>query len=91
MTTDTALNDTASGRRIFAIEPRASSTPTSRMAIDTASPETYSIRPCPKGCSLSEGAQAILKPTRVTTDEPASERLLKASATIAPWLRRGRG
>jgi subfamily B ATP-binding cassette protein MsbA len=52
----------------------------------TTSPETYSILPCPNGCSVSGFAPASLKPSSVTIEEPASERLLKASAVIAMEL-----
>ena len=46
----------------------------------TTSPETYSIRAWPKGCSLSAGREDILNPIRVTTEEVASDRLLMPSA-----------
>ena len=42
----------------------------------------YSILPCPYGWSLSASLYAILKPISDTSDEPASERLLNASAVI---------
>ena len=45
--------------------------------------EIYSILPCPNGCSLSAGILANLKPIMVITEEPASDKLLKASAVIA--------
>lgn len=45
-------------------------------------PEMYSMRACPYGCSGSAGLPAILKPSRVITEEPASERLLTASAVM---------
>ena len=53
------------------------------MTMATISPATYSACPCPNGCSLSALRPAILKPSSVMTDEPASERLLKASAVMA--------
>lgn len=49
----------------------------------TISAERYSIRPWPKGCSLSAGLFESLKPKIVIKEEAASERLLKASAMIA--------
>ena len=73
----------SSGWRIFSTELLASSTPTSKMAPATMRPEMYSMRPWPKGWSSSAFLAAIWKPTRVTTEEPASERLLKASAVMA--------
>ena len=48
-----------------------------------ARPDKYSSLPWPKGCSRSAGILAILKPAKVTTEDPASDRLLKASAVIA--------
>ena len=83
MPTDSQEKSTASGWRIFSREVRASSTPTSRMAAATRSPVRYSMRPWPKGWSSSACLAARRKPARVTTEEPASERLLKASAVTA--------
>ena len=77
------LEETASGETIFSMELRKSSRPISRMTSETMRPEMYSMRPCPKGCWSSAGRPAILNPTTVTMDEPASERLLKASAVMA--------
>ena len=45
--------------------------------------DTYSILAWPNGCSLSAGFAAILKLTKDIIDDPASERLLSASAIIA--------
>ena len=42
----------------------------------------YSILPCPHGWSLSTSFCDILKPIIVTTDEPASVTLFKASEII---------
>ena len=56
--------------------------------MDTSRPDTYSMRPCPKGWWGSGFWPAILKPIRVMMEEPASERLLKASAVIAMELHR---
>ena len=71
---------TSSGWRIFPTALLNSSTPTSMMATDTASPARYSIRPWPNGWSSSAFCPARRKPTRVTREEAASDRLLKASA-----------
>ena len=51
--------------------------------METTSPEIYSSRPWPKGWSWSGAWAASLKPSRVTTEEPASERLFTASAVTA--------
>ena len=48
----------------------------------TPSPARYSIRPCPNGCPGSGFLDASLKPISDMIDEPASERLLNASAII---------
>ena len=68
---------------IFSTELLSSSSPTVMMINDTTSPAIYSARPCPKGCSLSGFCPAMRKPAMVITELPASERLLKASATTA--------
>ena len=49
---------------------------------ETTKPDTYSYLPCPKGCSLSGGLSASLKPSKVAIEEPASDQLFKASAII---------
>jgi hypothetical protein len=46
-------NSTGCGCRILAIESRASSKPVTTTAAATASPDRYSMRPCPKGWSAS--------------------------------------
>ncbi len=46
----------------------------------------YSILPCPKGCFLSAGLEASLKPKNVIIDDAASDKLLKASAVTAILL-----
>lgn len=51
--------------------------------METASPERYSARPWPKGWSGSGILAAMRKPSSVTTEEPASDRLLNASAVMA--------
>ena len=43
----------------------------------------YSMRPWPKGWSGSGFLPARRKPSSVTAEEPASDRLLKASAVTA--------
>ena len=77
------LKSTGWGRRIFSRDPLPSSTPIRMMTMDTTRPETYSIRPWPKGWSRSGALAARWKPRSVTTEDPASERLLKASAVMA--------
>ncbi len=52
------------------------------MMSETTKPEIYSYLPCPKGCSLSAGLSANLKPNNVATDEPASDKLFNASAVM---------
>ena len=74
---------TGSGWRIFSAEDLASSTPMRRISTDTASPERYSSRPCPKGWWTSGFCPPSWKPSSVTKELPASERLLKASAVMA--------
>ena len=59
-----------------------------RMATDTNSPDKYSIRPWPKGWWGSGFCPAIWKPTKVMREEPASDKLLKASAVMAMELLR---
>ena len=81
--TETMLNATASGRRICSTLVFSSSTPMRMISMATTSPDMYSIRPWPKGWSLSGFWPASLKPSMDTTEEPASERLLKASAVMA--------
>ena len=83
MPTDSQEKATSTGWRTFSREDLASSRPTTRMATATARPDKYSIRPWPKGWSSSARLAAMRKPTRVTTEEPASDRLLKASAVTA--------
>ena len=53
------------------------------MTMETPNPETYSMRPCPKGWSASAFIPENLNPTREIKDDPASDRLLNASAVIA--------
>ena len=76
-------NVTASGWSILSKEDFASSTPINRISPATISPEMYSMRPCPKGWSVSGFLPASRKPSSVTAEEPASDRLLKASAVTA--------
>ena len=78
-----AENATSSGWRILSKEDLASSTPISRINPATTRPDMYSIRPCPKGWSVSGFRPASRKPSSVTAEEPASDRLLKASAVTA--------
>ena len=74
---------TAAGWRILSTEDLASSAPISRIRPATTRPEMYSIRPWPKGWPASGFFPARRKPSSVTTEEPASDRLLKASAVMA--------
>ena len=81
--TVSTLRVTSSGFRIFSTLLLRSSTPIKMMSMATTRPETYSSRPWPKGWSLSGFCPASLNPSMDTTEEPASERLLKASAVTA--------
>ena len=74
---------TGVGAIIFSTEPLPSSKPITTIIADSPSPARYSARPCPNGCSGSGFFPAMAKPSSVITDEPASERLLKASAVMA--------
>lgn len=76
----TVLVSTGAGEIIFSIEDLPSSNPIKIITMATIKPEMYSIRPWPNGWSLSGSAPANLKPRRVIREEPASDRLLKASA-----------
>ena len=76
-------NVTSSGCRILSREDLASSTPISRISPATIRPDMYSMRPWPKGWSVSGFLPARRKPSSVTAEEPASDRLLKASAVTA--------
>ena len=72
---------------IFSTESLKSSKPMITIITDTNRPDRYSSLPCPKGCSGSGSADDNLKPSRVITEDPASDKLLKASAVIAiEWL-----
>lgn len=70
------------GFMILPKESLNSSKPMMSMIAATASVDTYSILACPYGCSSSALCAAILKPAIVMIDEPASDRLLNASAVI---------
>lgn len=70
------------GFMILPKESLNSSKPMMSMIAATASVATYSILACPYGCSSSALCAAILKPAIVMIDEPASDRLLNASAVI---------
>ena len=50
---------------------------------DTPNPEIYSILPWPKGWLASAFIPENRKPTSVIKEEPASDRLLNASAVMA--------
>ena len=79
-------NSTGSGETILATEVLTSSAPMSRIITATQSPDRYSIRLCPYGCSGSAGFPANLKPRSVTTELEASDRLLTASAVMETLL-----
>ena len=53
------------------------------IATETRKPEIYSILPCPKGCSESGLCPEIRNPIKVIIEDPASDRLLNASAVMA--------
>jgi len=74
---------TGSGVRIFSMDVFKSSKPMSMMTMETPKPDMYSNRPWPKGWSASGFMPENRKPTRVINEEPASDRLLKASAVMA--------
>ena len=76
------LKLTSSGLNILITEDLPSSTPIKRIMNDTIKADIYSSLPWPKGCSLSTGLLASLAPAIVTTFEPASDKLLNASAVI---------
>ncbi len=77
------LNSTGCGWRILSKDVRTSSKAMIRIAAETKRPDRYSILPCPKGWWGSGFCPAIWNPTKVIREEPASDRLLKASAVMA--------
>ena len=83
MPNTSALLSIGSGLRSLPMEDPISSNPMTRIATDTRRPEIYSILPCPNGCSGSGSCPESRKPINVMIDDPASERLLNASAIIA--------
>ena len=88
MPATTGVKLVSSGCRILSKEEVTSSKPMRMISRETNRPVRYSILPCPKGCPGSGFCPAILKPTSVIREEPASERLLKASAVMAMELLR---
>ena len=80
ITTDTIWKFISCGSLIFPIASLKKVNPISSTRNATTSAAIYSILPCPKGCSLSAGLLAIFTPTSPTMEEPASDRLLNASA-----------
>jgi hypothetical protein len=74
---------TVSGTNIFFAESIIDSAPTNKIKNETIIDAMYSILACPNGCPLSAGFAEILKLIKEMTDDPASERLLSASAVIA--------
>ena len=73
-------NSMSCGFMILPKESLNSSKPMMSMIAATASVATYSILACPYGCSSSALCAAIL--ASVIKEEPASDRLLNASAVI---------
>ena len=88
MMTDTAWNFNSSGFCILRMESLKNVNPTCSTRKDTTSAAIYSILPWPKGCSSSAGLLAILTPTSPTMEEPASDRLLNASAMTETLCRK---
>ena len=82
MTAAVPENRTFCGCRIRLTESLARSAPTRMIDMLTKSPVIYSIRPCPKGWSLSGLLPDSLNPISVITLDAASERLLKPSAMM---------
>ena len=81
--TESQEKATSSGWKILPTLSRRSSTPSSSTMKATASEAMYSMRAWPKGWSASAGLPASLKPMSVMMEDPASERLLTASAVMA--------
>ena len=79
----TGFMDTSSGLIIFSTEPWNSSRPTIIIMKEIISEEIYSMRPWPKGCSLSGLRPDSRAPITATNEEPISEMLLKASEVMA--------
>src|SRR5690554_6950764 len=75
------LKDTILGLKTRWKELCNNSNPTIIIIRETISAATYSVRPCPKGCSLSAGFFDSLNPKSVIALEPTSDRLLTLSAT----------
>ena len=80
--TVTQENAASSGWMILSMLVLISSKPSSRMMKATTSDAMYSMRAWPKGWSSSAGLPASLNDSSEITDEPASERLLTASAAM---------
>ena len=76
------LRSGGSGVMIFATDSLSSSTPMSRIRKETIMDATYSMRACPKGCSRSAGLAEMRKEINEMICEPASDRLLMASARM---------
>ena len=80
--TATQLRSGSSGEKILEKDSLMRSTPITRMKKETIMDATYSIRACPKGCSRSAGFAEMRKEISEMICDPASERLLIASAVI---------
>ncbi len=73
----------AEGEKIFSAALFNNSNPIRKISMETTKPEMYSILPCPKGWSGSGFDRARRNPINTMTEEPASDRLLNASAMMA--------
>ena len=71
---------TGTGEISFFTELLTSSAPTRSTKKEIIMEAMYSMRACPYGCPRSAGLAEMRKETREITEEPASERLLTASA-----------
>ena len=76
-------NFNSPGWKIVLTEDFKSSNAIKTISMETIKPEIYSILPWPKGWSLSGFLLDSLNPIIEMSEEPESDRLLKASAVIA--------
>ena len=72
-----------SGVTIFSIDSLSRSTPMTRIRNETVMDAIYSILACPNGCSRSAGFAEMRNEISEISCDPASDRLLIASARIA--------
>ena len=80
--TSAGENEMGCGCKMRSNDDRASSAPMTKISAATARPEMYSMRAWPYGWSRSAGFSASLKPSSVTTELDASDRLFTASAEM---------